>query len=255
MKADTVVELGAFKFSGFEVPDKIPFGGDQQAVVHKLVGGARQVDAMGRDDAPLEWSGIFRGDSAQLRALYLDGLRIAGKQQQLRWYGFDFTVIVKTFHADFERFYHIPYKISCLVVADNASPITTIIAPDVDTLIGDDMAAANTLGGAIGDGPLSTALGALNTAIKSVSSFATAANGAVQSVLQPLAAVQSRVNILIGSVGGVVGNIGTFGGMLPGNSISQQANKMLGQVAVMNQLPQLYNLQSTLGRMGKNLGQ
>ena len=59
MQADTVLTLGDFEFARYEIPEQITFGGDQRLVVHELVGGTRVIDAMGRADAPLEWSGLF----------------------------------------------------------------------------------------------------------------------------------------------------------------------------------------------------
>ena len=58
----TTVTLGGFAFQDFEVPERIPAGGEQMLAIHKLVGGRRVIDAMGRDDAALEWSGYFLGD-------------------------------------------------------------------------------------------------------------------------------------------------------------------------------------------------
>ncbi len=254
MQPDTILTLGDFEFSRLEIPEKIPFGGEQHLVVHELVGGIRVIDAMGRQDAPLEWSGLFMGQNALERARYLDGLRIAGKSLVLTWDEFLYEVVIASFKADFERFYQVPYRISCTVLQDLSIPVTTIADPGIDDLIGDDMNTANGLGDLIGDGPLSSLLGTLDSAIKQVSSFANAVQSTINSVLTPLAAVQSRVQILIGSVGNVIGNVTTLGGILPNNPIAQQAAKLTAQATAMTQLPQLYNLQSVLGRMGGNLG-
>ena len=254
MQADTVLTLGDFEFARYEIPEQITFGGDQRLVVHELVGGTRVIDAMGRADAPLEWSGLFQGENALARARYLDGLRVAGQSLILTWDEFMFEVLVASFRADYQRFYQIPYRISCTVVKDLSNPVTSIADAGIDELIGDDMNSANSLGDLIGDGPLSGLLGTLDSAIGAVSSFATAAQSTINSVLQPLAAVQARVQVLIGSVGNTVANVTTLGGILPNNPIAQQAAKLTGQVTAMTQLPQLYNLQSVLGRMGGNLG-
>lgn len=254
MQADTVLILGDFEFSRLEIPEKIPFGGDQTLVIHKLVGGKRVIDAMGRDDAPIEWSGLFQGENALARARYLDGLRVAGKPLVLTWDEFMFEVVIASFRPDYERFYQIPYRISCTVLQDLSNPVTSIADAGVDDMIADDMNAANGLGDLIGDGPLSVLLGTLDSTIRTVSSFATAAQSTINGVLSPLAAVQSRVGVLIGSVGNTVSNVGTLGGILPNNPIAQQTAKLTSQVTAMTQLPQLYNLQSVLGRMGGNLG-
>lgn len=244
----------AFDFARFEIPEKINFGGDQALVVHELVGGVRVVDAMGRQEAPLEWSGLFQGENALVRALYLDGLRISGKVQRLTWSLFSFDVVIKTLHCDFERQYKIPYRISFVIIKDNCNPLSELYVDAVDEWISDDMAEANALGDLIGDGPLSGLLKTLDSAISSVSSFANAVQSTINGVLAPLAAVQARVQVLTASVGNVIGNVTTLGGILPNNPIAQQANKLMGQVNAMTQLPQLYNLQSVLGRMGGNLG-
>lgn len=254
MAPDTILTLGDFEFSRLEIPEKIPFGGEQRLVVHELVGGIRVIDAMGRNDAPIEWGGLFQGDTALARARYLDGLRIAGQSLVLTWDELIYEVVISSFKAEFERFYQIPYRISCTVLQDLSSPVTSIADPGIDDLIAEDMNSANGLGDLIGDGPLSGLLGALDSAISTVSSFATAVQSTINGVLAPLAAVQARVGLLISSVGNTVSNVATLGGILPNNPIAQQAAKLTGQVTAMTQLPQLYNLQSVLGRMGGNLG-
>lgn len=254
MTPDTVLWLGDFEFSGFEIPAEIPFGGDQALAVHELIGGVRVIDAMGRQDVPLEWSGILRGDSALARARYLDGLRIAGKELFLSWSELSYRVLIKSFRCKFERAYLQPYSISCVVVEDLSSPVTSIADPGGDEWIGADMSSANALGDLIGDGPLSGLLGTLNTAISGVSSFATAAQSTINGVLQPLAAVQARVGLLVSSVGSTISNVGSLGGILPNAPVAQQASRMAAQVGAMTQLPKLYNLQSVLSRMGGTIG-
>lgn len=254
MKPDTILTLGDFAFSRFEIPEKIAFGGTQHVVKHEMVGGARVVDAMGRSDMPLTWSGLFQGESALSRARYLDTLRVNGGALLLSWSELRYRVVISDFRAEFQRFYQIPYSITCEVVEDLTVPVTTIANPGIDELIGADMNSALNLGSDIGDSPLSLALGTLNTAIKGVSSFAKATTSTINGVLGPLAAVQSRVKVLIASTGNVIRNVGTVGGILPNTPIARQAAKLQAQVGAMTQSPKLYNLQSVLGRMGTNLG-
>ena len=141
-----------------------------------------------------------------------------------------------------------------MVLADLSQPVTTITTAGVDEWITNDMTTANALGVSIGDSQLTGYLATLDSTIKSVSSFATAANSTINGVLAPLAVVYARVKVLTSSVGNVVSNVTTLGGILPSNPISQQAISLMGQVNAMTQLPRLYNLQSVLGRMGGNLG-
>ncbi len=254
MKPDTVVKLGDFAFSRYEIPEKINFGGDQILVVHQLVGGRRVIDAMGRSDAPLEWSGLFQGQTASARARYLDGLRIAGKELELSWGDFRYRVVIASFHAEYERFYQIPYRISLTVAEDKSKPVTQLASAGIDTMITADMSTANALGTSIGNTLLSGKLSALSSAISTVSSFANAAKSTLNSVLTPLADAQAQVKTLIASAGNTVASVTTLGGILPNNPIATSAAKLTNQVSAMTQLPQLYNLQSVLGRMGSNIG-
>lgn len=254
MQPDLILTLGDFQFSGSEIPERIPFGSEQNIVVHDLVGGVRVADSMGAMLAPIEWSGLLRGENAVLRGRYLERMCRDGKPVELMWSDFSYLVVVKSFSGDFERFYQVPYRISCLVVGDLSDPVTTLAAPSIDDLIDADMSSAFDLGDLIGDGPLSSALGTLNTAISAVSSFAKAAQSTINTVLVPLAAAKARVSVLVASASNTVANVSTLGGILPNNPVSTQAAKLSGQVAAMTQLPSLYNLNAVLGRMGGNLG-
>jgi len=254
MKPDTYMQLGDMQLSRYEVPESIGFGGEQALAVHELTGGRRVVDAMGRQDRPLEWSGLFIGENASERARYLNALRIAGKQVNVSWAEFAYKVVIRSALLEYRRAYEIPYTISCTVIEDLTIPVFELTASSIDSAISDDMDAANALGDQIGDGTLSTMLGTLNSAIKSVSSFAGAAQSTITSVLGPVLAVQSRVSALIAATGNTISNISTVGGVLPNNPIATQAAKLSRQVAGFTQLPLLLNLQSTVGRMGANLG-
>lgn len=260
MKPDTTLTLQSpdtgdvFEFARFEIPEVIPFGGEHRLIVHELVGGVRTIDAMGAAPMPIEWCGHFVGDTALERALYIDGLRKAGKPLQLSWDELAFTVVLASFHCEFRRFYRLPYRITCEVVEDLTTPVDYIAAPSIDQLIGDDMITANGLASSVGDGMLSSLMGTLNSAISTVSSFAQAAQSVSNSVLQPIASVRARVGILMQSTNGVIQNVTTLGGILPSSPITQQTNKLLGQINAVNQSSNLINLDRVLGRMATNIG-
>ena len=126
-----------------------------------------------------------------------------------------------------------------------------------DETINADLAAADAYVAAIvavtPDVPLSTNMAALDTAIAAVSDVAKAAQSQINSILIPLAAVQARVAVLIASTGNVLQNITTLGGILPNNPIANQVAAITSQIVASVNLPQLYNLQSILGRIGGNL--
>jgi len=254
MNPTTVLQLGTFSFGSLEVPAEIGFGGAQRLSVHELVGGTRVVDAMGRSDRPLSWSGLLLGEQALQRARFLDGLRIAGASLELSWSELRYLVVVREFDATFQRAYQIPYRISCEVVADLAAPVTSPGTTPVDEQVNADAAQATELVAEVGDSRLTGLMGTLNSAIKAVSSFAHAAQSTISSVLQPLAAVQAQVTTLIASTANTISNVTTFGGVLPNNPLATSAARLTGQLTAVTQGNSLYALRNVLGRMSSNLG-
>lgn len=115
------VTLGPLVFQDYEVPERIPFGGQQRLVTHKLPGGDRITDAMGRDDAPIAWSGYFSGPGAMDRARQLDALRVAGDVLPLTWGGLYYSVQIESATLDYKYGSWIPYHISCCILRDEAA--------------------------------------------------------------------------------------------------------------------------------------
>lgn len=135
--ADIALILGPVLFQDFEIPSTINFGGRQRVVTHRLPGGARIIDALGRDDAQISFGGIFTGSDATLRARILDELRSAGTPLPITWDVFFFTVLIAEFHADYRNGWWIPYHIGCTVLQDEAAlpleaPISLAAAATAD---------------------------------------------------------------------------------------------------------------------------
>lgn len=251
---DTTVNLGQFQFALFEIPEKISFGGSQRLVVHELIGGTRTIDAMGRADKPLEWSGLFMGTNATERAKFLDTMRAQGATQKLTFGKLSYNVIVRDFTADYERFYQIPYSISCEVQEDLSNPTTNLSPPSIDSDILTDYGSAVTLGNQVGDTSLSSLLATAGAAIGAVSSFANASRTTIGSVSSPLIAVAARVTTLLAASNGILGGASSFGGISPGASVGFSAASLVGQVANMTKMNSLLQLSSIVGRMSANLG-
>ncbi|MGH7211420.1 MAG: hypothetical protein ACREF1_08165, partial [Acetobacteraceae bacterium] len=95
--ADIALLLGPVAFQGFEVPACINIGGAQRVAVHRLIGGARVIDSLGRDDSELRFEGVFSGRDATLRARTLDQLRAAGAPLPVTWDVFYYTAILTRF--------------------------------------------------------------------------------------------------------------------------------------------------------------
>lgn len=251
--ADTTLQLENFTFSGLGVPDRISVGGSQQTATHRLIGGTKIIDAMGRDDLPLEWNAIFLGPDAVQNARYLDGLRIAGKQVPVTWGEFNYTVIVKDFKADYLSFHEIPFSITLEVVSDNTSQLAPITGTTPDDAIAADLDTANTLAPQIGDAPLSGLVLNLNDAIAAVATFAHAPKSLVNSILQPLNAVQLRVGVLITANDATIGAAVGFGGIVAGAPFMDSAAALAEQQQATLTLSACLNLRGVCGRMGNNL--
>ncbi len=129
----TAIILGPVAFDGFEVPERISFGGRQKLVVHTMPGGGRIVDAMGPDEAPIRWSGVFSGPDAGGRVRTLERLRRLGAPLLLAWDAWRYTVIIQDFLAEATNSRWIPYRIELCVVPWPGALVTdwleTAIAP------------------------------------------------------------------------------------------------------------------------------
>ncbi len=242
------LQLGNFVFGAYEVPGSINFGGEQALAVHDLIGGARVVDAVGRKDDDLSWSGLFLGLQALARARFVDSLRIQGKALPLTWSAFSYLVAIKSFHCSFERSYKLPYSIVCMVVRDNTTQIKTAPPLTFDAAILGDLNDAKALAASINDGPLSGLLNTLDSAIHAVASVAAAAQSAINSVLLPLQAVQARVATLTAAAGNTLANLKSVPGQLATSAGFLRHN------ASSTQLQNLYRMQGSLSRMQANLG-
>jgi hypothetical protein len=138
--------LGPVAFEDFEVPGRIVFGGRQLVAVHQLPGGARVIDTLGRDDAPLGWTGTFSGASATARALQLDLMRAGGLPWPLAWDVLSYLVVVTEFTASYERTNWIPYRIVCSVVVDETAVLAEALLSLAENVVG-DLASASGIAG------------------------------------------------------------------------------------------------------------
>lgn len=251
---DLILTLGDFQFQELEIPESITFGGEQALAVHRLVGGVKVVDAMGGFTRPLSWSGWLLGQSALVRARQLDMMREAGEPLQLTWSELDFVVVIREFSADFQRYYKIPYHITCEVVEDLTLSTAGLGDPGVDNLISSDVGTCSSLMTSISDSTLGSLFGSVQSAIQGVSSFANAAQSTLNSVLQPIAAFRTQAQTLIAQTNNTLMNVTTLGGILPNNPISTQVSKITSQIAAAQNLPTLVQLDRVMGRIQGNVG-
>ncbi|MEF9481387.1 hypothetical protein [Ralstonia sp. 1B3] len=250
---DFALNLGNFQFKELEVPESIPFGGTQKLAMHDLVGGTRVIDSMGAFCGPVEWSGWLLGKDALARARQLDDLRERGASLLLQWSEIYYAVVIRDFRADFQRAYKIPYKITCEVASDLSKFAGSDADQSIDGQIKSDAAAVTDMGSAIGDGTLSGLIDSANAAIDTVASFANAAQSTLSNVLQQVTAVRDRAQALIASANTTLTKVTTLGGILPNNPVSQQVEKLAGQMTSALNLPVLVQLDRVAGRMQKNI--
>jgi hypothetical protein len=244
--------LGSVVFSGFEIPQEIPFGGSQQLVVKKLVGGDRVIDAMGRDDIEIEWSGRFRGSLGEARARELDLMRIQGQQQLLAWSSLRFLVVVEKFKANFQQPFEIPYSISCTIITDLSAPINPA-AIDADSAINSDLNAAGILGAGLGVAQITQALTGVATAAALVQRFQGASVVQISGVQTAIATARGVVTAQAVNQNTVVAASGSVAGMVGGTAPQQLAQTLSTQASAFGQLGQLYQLNAVLGRSSINI--
>lgn len=203
----TFLILGPVVFEEFEIPNHINFGGSQALSVKQLVGGQRIIDAMGRFDDDITWSGLFFGGTAVFRARFLDQMRSQGLPWSLIFSIFNYSVVIKDFKASYERDYQIPYSITVTVIQNLSLPIPILLPASFGDAIDDLMTAAGNLGLLTGNASVIAALSALQTAVSAVPDFSKASSAQIASVVAPLLIAQSVTSNAISGLntGGLFG--------------------------------------------------
>ncbi len=246
--------VGDVEFTGLEVPPSVRLGAKQQLVVHKLVGGKRIVDVLGVDYDNLSWSGWMTGATAGERVTALETLRDVGAPLAFSIDGYYYSVVIQSFGHEFEHVYRRFYSIELVIVSSLDTPITdNALAGTLDNLINGDLGESLGLASIINSDAVTTSIGFVKDAVSQVQGFANATIDTVQTVIRPLVATQAVVQSVIAQVGASVNDITTLGGLIPGNPVAMAANNVLRQGAALTQLAPLYQMQSVLDRMQKNV--
>lgn len=138
---DTVLLLGPIAFQGFEVASGVTFGGAQRLAQHDLPGGGRVIDALGDDQSQITIAGILSGPDATVRARALAALRGEGAVLSMTWDVFFYSVVVQTFQAEFRAAWWIPFRLTCVVLRDEAAGLLGAAEP-LAAALGADLGAA-----------------------------------------------------------------------------------------------------------------
>lgn len=252
MKPDFTVRLGDFAFERFEVPELIPFGGEQMLNTHQLPGGGKVVDAMGAIERDIAWSGLFQGERALARAEQLDAMRAAGRALKLTWHEKSYTVVIAACEFDFSRFYLIPYRISCVAVTNDGRPKAA--APvDADTAIKGDMADATSRASVISIASVSDAVASVASAVRTVSNFVTATVDQIEAVAGPLLAARDTVETTIIQIENIAND--PLAAIIAGNleGLADTAASVSNHLDQLDRVSNLYALDATLARMETNI--
>jgi hypothetical protein len=245
--------LGPVLFADFEVPESLKgVGGEQMLKVHKLPGGTRVVDAMGRDDADPTWSGRFRGSAAETRARLLDYLRVQGQPIELAWSSFRYSVVIKKFDADYQQPYEIPYTITCLVVTDETSPLLTALL-GLDTVVGTDLNNVVQISSGLNIPGTTAAVANVSSVTAGVQTYEGLSASTMTAVQGAVTTATTAVGIDIGTNNNVVASTGSVAGMTAGAAPSDLATSLTSQSDSFSNLGSLYQIQSSLQRVSANL--
>ncbi len=197
---DVTLLLGPVVFQDFEVPSGVNFGGRQRLALHRLPGGPRVIDALGRDDAQISFSGIFSGSDATLRARSLDQLRVAGIALPLTWDVLFYTVLISEFQASYRNGWWIPYRIVCTVLRDEASALVQLVASLATTALADIGAASGyALDAGVDLSPLQAALAAPGATTRGTAAYSAAQNCLVGTGTSISTSISIATGTLVGS--------------------------------------------------------
>lgn len=255
---DTQLLLGDFEFSDFDMPEYIEFGGEQAMHVHKLIGGARIIDAMGPDDTAIRWSGRFQSQFASQNANQLDQMRRDGLPLTLSWRDNSFSVIIKSVVIKWERYYQCLYQIECEVIQDlakqDAASDNTTLSDSMSNEVSNQAFSVQSITGAI-TSPVQIAVSSVQTAVQTVHSFEQAALGEVQGVLGVVNDAKQTVQNARSAVETIIHGDYSNGlaGLASGVNALTAIDSLNGSVLAATNLVSLNQLDTSLGLMSSNL--
>jgi hypothetical protein len=230
------VIIGGITLDGFETPEIINFGGSQRLSKKQLVGGARQVDALGWDQDDIQWSGRFRGSSALQRCQAIEGLAIIGLPITVTYLGLNYKVLIAQFRADLQRMgYEIPYSIVLSPTVGESPPAQT--QQGIDSLFGFDLSgvtsfisdAESSVTGVFAD--MAPELQAASSALTTVTQAVGGLSGLAGLPFSKVSGILTGLNNANTAIGGAItignGNIFTgasqIGGVVPAGPTSSAA--------------------------------
>ena len=194
---DSVLILGDIVFQHLEIPPRFNFGGEQLMKVHQLIGGAREVNALGRADADITFSGLYFGTEGAERARAVDYMRVRGTQVELVFGEFVYLVLIREFAPSFERYYQVYYTLTVTVINDLTMPVPVPVPANYNSGINNDFQFVASIVGAVDSPALTGAVGALGSSIADAGNLATASAAQLLAITDNISACQIINNNLI----------------------------------------------------------
>jgi hypothetical protein len=235
----------------------MPVGGRQLIGIQTMVGGGLCLDAMGPVENSIAWRGIFTGPNRSVRVRLLDSLRKSGAVVTLAWDVFSYQVIVAAFTADTRSVDPVPYRITCVVLQDNAAPRGDTVTALVAQVAAD--VASGDVGGALSVASLAVAvpIGAAVTAVAAPGAT-TLGTSAYNAGLSAMASAGAAIGAALGTANNTLGQYGAtlLGFSQPATmpaSVPNLAAAVSGAASAGGDVANLTSAAGYFGRAGVNL--
>ena len=131
--------IGGIALDSWSTPSRMMWPSGHKINKHVFVGGARHIDAMGPDPAPIQWSGRAKGSSAASNMMALRAMCIAGAQVPLIWNAYTMTVIVTSFMPVYRSPIEWDYQITVEIVNDPMAAAVGAVASTIDSIVSADV--------------------------------------------------------------------------------------------------------------------
>lgn len=180
--------------TGFEIPQRFPLGGDQKVVLTEFVGFyKRQLQTLGAQPRPLEWTGAFYYETAFDRARFFEQLLFNADPVEITWGDINFKAIIRQFYWDAANQFSITYSVSCEIVTQDLSQVNYKIDP----------ASADYISGSL----LISIINGIQTALVTVRRAFAIASSIQQGGLNAISGAVANFLSIAGTVGTTLGTL------------------------------------------------
>lgn len=183
-----IVRLGELIFNSTEVPQKVNSGGGQMIAKQQLIGGVRVVDALGKNDDDIVFTGLISGIIDQERSKYLDYLRTSGIVVNFTYSSFNYNVVVRDYKPDFRMAYQNYFTITLIVIEDLNKPVTIAIPTSFSDEILGAYQAALTLAELIANPSILSSLSILGITLEGIDDINSATSAEISLMTQSISA-------------------------------------------------------------------